>query len=160
MLSIDVCCVGKLKESYLSDAVADYAKRLGRYCRLRILEVSDEPAPERASLAQQEQILQKEGARLLSRIDGRAYVVALAIDGRMFDSVGLSAFLSERAVRGDSRIAFVIGGSLGLSDEVLARADLKWSFSKLTFPHGIARLLLLEQVYRGFRILSNEPYHK
>ncbi len=160
MLQIDILCVGKLKEKYLSDAVADYAKRLGRYCRLNIIEVPDEAAPERASEAQQEQIKQKEGARLLSRLDDRTYAVVLAIEGTSLDSPQIASFLSERALYGDSHLAFIIGGSLGLSSEVYKRANARWSFSRLTFPHGIVRLLLAEQIYRGFRILSNEPYHK
>lgn len=159
-MKITLAVVGKIKEKYLEDAVAEYSKRLGRYCRLEILQVADERTPEGASQAQEEQIKEKEGERLLAKIRPDAYVIALAIRGRMLDSVELSQRLEKLGVGGVSHIVFVIGGSLGLSEAVLSRADEQLSFSKLTFPHQLMRVMLLEQIYRSFRIMGNEPYHK
>lgn len=159
-MKITLAVVGKIKEKYLEDAAAEYSKRLGRYCRLEILQVADERTPEGASQAQEEQIKEKEGERLLAKIRPDAYVIALAIRGRMLDSVELSQRLEKLGVGGVSHIVFVIGGSLGLSEAVLSRADEQLSFSKLTFPHQLMRVMLLEQIYRSFRIMGNEPYHK
>lgn len=159
-MKITLAVVGKIKEKYLEDAAAEYSKRLGRYCRLEILQVADERTPEGASQAQEEQIKDKEGERLLAKIRPDAYVIALAIRGRMLDSVELSKRLEKLGVGGVSHIVFVIGGSLGLSEAVLSRADEQLSFSKLTFPHQLMRVMLLEQIYRSFRIMGNEPYHK
>lgn len=152
--------VGKIKEKYLTQGIAEYAKRLGRYCKLDILEVPDEKTPDKASDAAEEQIRAVEGARLLKQIRDDAFVIALAIDGEMLDSVALSEKLARLAVSGKSHLVFVIGGSLGLSAEVLRRADYKLSFSKMTFPHQLMRMILLEQLYRSYRIQMNEPYHK
>lgn len=159
-MKITLAVVGKIKEKYLEDAAAEYSKRLGRYCRLEILQVADERTPEGASQAQEEQIKEKEGERLLAKIRPDAYVIALAIRGKMLDSVELSQRLEKLGVGGVSHIVFVIGGSLGLSEAVLSRADEQLSFSKLTFPHQLMRVMLLEQIYRSFRIMGNEPYHK
>lgn len=160
MMNITILSVGKVKEKYLREAAAEYAKRLGRYCRLGFLEVADEKTPERASDAEERQIKELEGKRLLRHIRDTDYVIALAIEGQMPDSVELSRKLDQLGVRGESHIVFLIGGSLGLSDEVLRRSDEKLSFSRLTFPHQLMRVILLEQLYRSYRILHGEPYHK
>lgn len=159
-MRIDICCVGKIKEKYFKDAIAEYQKRLGRYSKLSILEVADEKTIEGASEALERQIKDKEGERLLKVLKDDSYVVALAIDGKKYDSVGLAKQLEMLAVEGKSHLQFVIGGSLGLSEQVLKRADLKLSFSDLTFPHQLMRVILLEQIYRSYRIINKEPYHK
>lgn len=159
-MKITVVAVGKLKEKFYVQAVEEYAKRLSRYCRLEILQVADEKTPDGASEAAERQIREKEGKRILSQIKDGAYVIALAIQGEMVTSEGLAERLERLAVGGNGHIVFVIGGSLGLSDEVLNRADWKLSFSRMTFPHQLMRVILLEQVYRSYRIQSGEPYHK
>lgn len=159
-MRITVLCVGKVKEKYLRDAIAEYIKRLDRYCKLSFIEVDDEKTPDHSSEAEKNEIKRKEAQRLLSKIKADSYVIALAIEGREVDSVDFSKVIEKSAVSGISQIVFVIGGSLGLCDSVLSRADLKISFSKLTFPHQLMRVILLEQIYRSFRILKNEPYHK
>lgn len=159
-MKITLLTVGKIKEKYLRDGIAEYAKRLSRYCRLEMIEVADEKTPDRASAAEEQQIKELEGTRLLKNIRDSDYVIALAIDGRMLDSVELSGKIESLGVQGKSSIVFVVGGSLGLSDEVLKRADYKLSFSKMTFPHQLMRMILLEQVYRSYRIMHGEPYHK
>ena len=147
-MKITVIGVGKIKEKYFTDAIKEYAKRLSRYCKLEIVEVADEKTPDGASETLNAQIKEKEGMRILQKIPESAYVVALAIDGKRWN------------VGGISQIVFVIGGSLGLAPAVLQRADYKLSFSKMTFPHQLMRVILLEQIYRSFRIRNNEPYHK
>ena len=159
-MKITLLTVGKIKEKYLRDGIAEYTMRLSRYCKLEIIEVTDEKTPDRASAAEELQIKELEGARLMKNIKDSDYVIALAIDGKMLDSVELSKKMESLGVQGESSIVFVIGGSLGLSDEVLKRADYKLSFSKMTFPHQLMRMILLEQVYRGYRIMYGEPYHK
>ncbi len=159
-MKITILTVGKLKEIYLRDGIAEYQKRLGKYCRLELIEVADERTPDGASQAEEEQIKRMEGERLLRCIRETDYVIALAIGGMMLDSVELSGKLESLGVQGESSLVFVIGGSLGLSDEVLRRADYQLSFSRMTFPHQLMRLILLEQIYRGFRIMRGEPYHK
>lgn len=159
-MEIRILSVGKIKEKYLNAGIAEYAKRLSRYCKLTFCQVADEKTPDRASDALNEQIKDTEGQRLLKRIREQDYVIALAIDGNMVDSVELSRKIGQLGVEGRSSIAFVIGGSLGLSDAVLQRADYRLSFSRMTFPHQLMQMILLEQIYRGFRILNNEPYHK
>lgn len=159
-MKITLLTVGKVKEKYLRDGLAEYGKRLGKYCRLEIVEVADERTPDGASAAEEEQIRRTEGERLLRGIRETDYVIALAIDGTMPDSVELSDKLEKLGIQGESSLVFVIGGSLGLSDEVLCRADYRLSFSRMTFPHQLMRLILLEQIYRGFRIMRGEPYHK
>ena len=159
-MRITLVTVGKIKEKYLEQAIAEYSKRLSRYCRLEIIQVADEKTPEGASSAVGEQIKEKEGERILSQIREGAYVIALAIDGQMLDSVELSQKISKLGIDGISHIVFVIGGSLGLSSRVLKRADYKLSFSRMTFPHQLMRVILLEQIYRSYRIISGEPYHK
>ena len=159
-MRITLATVGKIKEKYLKDAIDEYAKRLGRYCKLEIKEVPDEKTPDKASDAEEAAIRDKEGSRLLDVIPDNSYVIALAIDGKMLDSVELAKKIDDLGITGTSHITFVIGGSLGLSDEVLKRADYRLSFSKMTFPHQLMRVILLEQVYRSYRIINNEPYHK
>ena len=159
-MKITVLTVGKIKEKYLRDAIAEYTKRLSRYCKLEIIEVADEKTPDKASDALNEQIKNTEAQRLMKQIREQDYVIALALDGKMLDSIELSQKISRLGVEGKSSIAFVIGGSLGLGDEVLRRADYKLSFSKMTFPHQLMQMILLEQIYRSYRIMNNEPYHK
>jgi 23S rRNA (pseudouridine1915-N3)-methyltransferase len=159
-MNISIITVGKLKEKYLKDGIDEYKKRLSRYCSIDIFEVQDEKAPENLSEKEEEQVKEKEGQGILKYIKDNTYVVALDIKGKLLSSEELSDFIGERGLKGDSSIAFIIGGSLGLSSEVLQRADYKLSFSKMTFPHQLMRLILLEQIYRGFRILKGEPYHK
>ncbi len=159
-MRITILCVGKIKERYFSDAIAEYTKRLSRYAEIKIVEVPDEKTPDGASPAEEQKILGIEGERLLKHIRDDAYRIVLAIDGMMVDSVGLSDKLEKITVGGASHIQFIIGGSLGLSSEVQRKADWKLSFSKMTFPHQLMRVILLEQIYRAFRIRNNEPYHK
>ena len=159
-MKITVITVGKIKEKYLEDAIAEYSKRLSRYCKLEIIQVADEKTPDRASEVVETQIKDKEGERILSHIKDTAYVVALAIEGKMISSEELAELIDGLGVRGESHIQFVIGGSLGLSKKVLERADYKLSFSRMTFPHQLMRVILLEQIYRAYRIIHNEPYHK
>ncbi len=159
-MKITIAAVGKIKEQFFREAVAEYSKRLGRYCTLQIVEAADEKTPEMPSERERERILLKEGERLLARIPEDAYVIALAIEGREMDSEQLASRLKNLMVSGVSHIVFVIGGSLGLSGAVLKRADIQLSFSAMTFPHQLMRVILLEQVYRSFRIIQNEPYHK
>lgn len=159
-MKISLICVGKLKEKYLTMGIMEYHKRLGRYCNLDIIELPDEKTPDNAGVAMEESIKNKEGDRILKVLKEDSYCIALAIDGNMLSSVELSEQLMRLFVSGKSHISFIIGGSLGLSDEVLKRADYRLSFSKMTFPHQLMRLILMEQVYRSFRIINNEPYHK
>ena len=159
-MKITLITVGKIKERYFEDAVKEYAKRLSRYCKLEIVQVPDEKTPDGASEALEAQIKEKEGQRILAHIKDGTYVIALAIEGDMLDSVELSRKLARLGVEGKSQIAFVIGGSLGLSAEVMARADYALSFSRMTFPHQLMRVVLLEQIYRSYRISAGEPYHK
>ncbi|MGN0242008.1 MAG: 23S rRNA (pseudouridine(1915)-N(3))-methyltransferase RlmH [Candidatus Weimeria sp.] len=159
-MKITVYCVGKVKEKFFRDAIEEYLKRLSRYAKLEIVEVKDEKTPENASEAEETRIKQIEGERLLARIPDSACVIALAIEGEELTSVKLAARLAELAISGKSQLAFVIGGSLGLSEEVMKRADYKLSFSRMTFPHQLMRVILLEQIYRSFRIINHEPYHK
>ena len=159
-MRITVLAVGRIKEKYFTDAVAEYRKRLGRYAKTEIVEVEDEATPDKASAKQEEQIKEKEGKRLLAKLPEGAYVIALAIDGKAPDSVELSEKITRLGVEGKSHLCFLIGGSLGLSEAVLRRADEKLSFSRMTFPHQLMRVILLEQIYRSFRIARGEPYHK
>lgn len=159
-MNISVITVGKLKEKYLKDGIDEYKKRLSRYCSLEIIEVADEKAPETLSQKEEEQIKAKEGTGILKYIKDNTYVIALAINGNNLSSEAFATLISDLGINGNSNIAFVIGGSLGLSKEVLDRANYKLSFSKMTFPHQLMRLILVEQVYRGFRIIQGEPYHK
>lgn len=159
-MNISIITVGKLKEKYLKQGIDEYLKRLSVYAKMEMIEVSDEKAPEELSETEMIQVKQKEGERILSKIHPDAHVIALAIEGKMKSSEELADSLDKLATYGKSKVAFVIGGSLGLSQEVLQRADEKLSFSKMTFPHQLMKLILLEQIYRAFRINRGEPYHK
>jgi 23S rRNA (pseudouridine1915-N3)-methyltransferase len=159
-VNISIVTVGKLKEKYLKQGIEEYLKRLTAYAKIDMIEVADEKAPEELSEIEMQQVKHKEGERILAKISQDTYVIALAIEGKMQSSEELADSLDKLATYGKSKIAFVIGGSLGLSDEVLRRANDKLSFSKMTFPHQLMRLILVEQVYRAFRIMRGEPYHK
>ena len=159
-MNITLVTVGKIKEKYFRDAILEYQKRLSRYCKLDIIEVADEKTPDKASELLEEQIKQKEAERILKYIRDDAYCIALAIEGKKYDSVGFSKHINQLGITGKSNIVFVIGGSLGLHESVLKRSDSKISFSDMTFPHQLMRVILLEQIYRCFRIINGEPYHK
>lgn len=159
-MKITVLCVGKIKEKYFTMAIDEYSKRLGRYIKLEIVEVADEKTPDGVSEAVENAIRDKEGKRLLANLKEDSYVITLEIEGKMLDSVELADKIEKIGVSGKGHITFVIGGSLGLSDEVKEKSDYKLSFSKMTFPHQLMRVVLLEQIYRSYRILGNEPYHK
>ena len=159
-MKIKLVTVGKLKEKYLKDGIAEYAKRLSRFSKLEIVELADEKTPDKASELENQQILEKEGNRILAKISEREFVVALAIEGKQFPSEEFSSILSDITVRGFSDITFVIGGSLGLSPAVKKRANLLMSFGKFTLPHQLMRLVLVEQIYRAFMIQQGSPYHK
>lgn len=160
MLTVTIACVGKLKESYWREACAEYQKRLSAFCKLQIIEVAEERLPDEPSAAQITAAIQEEGRRLLSRIPDGAVKIALCIEGKEMPSESLAHCLSQWAVEGVSHVAFVIGGSYGLSDAVKREARLRLSFSPMTFPHQLARILTLEQVYRAFHIASGGKYHK
>lgn len=159
-MKITILCVGKVKEKFYRDGIAEFVKRLSRYCKLEIIEVADEKTTEEASETEIRIIKEKEGERLLKNIKDDAYVICLCIDGKQLNSEELSEKIEKLGVQGCSHIYFVIGGSLGLADEVVKRANFKLSFSPMTFPHQLMRLILLEQIYRAYRIMNNEPYHK
>ena len=159
-MKITVISVGKLKESFHVKAVEEYAKRLQAYCKLEIIELADEKTPDGASAAEERKIKEVEGQRILKSIKEDAFVIALAIEGKMMSSEEFSAEIERIGLQGGSHIVFIIGGSLGLSDAVLQRADKKLSFSKMTFTHTMCRLILFEQIYRAFRIVNGEQYHK
>jgi 23S rRNA (pseudouridine1915-N3)-methyltransferase len=160
VVNISIIAVGKLKEKYLKQGIEEYLKRLSSYAKIEIIEVADEKAPEQLSLQEMEQVKQKEGERILAKITDDTYVIALAIEGAMLTSEQFAEKLDKLAVYGKSKVAFIIGGSLGLSKDVMKRANESLSFSKMTFPHQLMRLILLEQIYRAFRINRGEPYHK
>ncbi len=159
-MNITLVTVGKIKEKYFRDAIAEYQKRLSKYCRLEIVEVADEKTPDKASETEEAQIRQREAARILKAVRDNAYCIALTIDGKKRDSVNLATHIEQLGLSGKSNLVFVIGGSLGLHDSVVQRADETLSFSELTFPHQLMRVILLEQIYRCFRIINNDPYHK
>lgn len=159
-MKITIITVGKIKEKYLVMAIQEYTKRLSRYAKLEFIEVSDEKTPDGASALEELQIKKTEGQKILKNIKDGAYVIALAIEGKMYSSEELAQTIDNLGIKGVSHIIFVIGGSLGLSDEVIKRADFLLSFSKMTFPHQLMKVILLEQIYRAYRINSNEPYHK
>lgn len=159
-MKITVITVGKIKEKYFTMAIDEYSKRLSRYIKLDIVEVADEKTPDGASETEERLIREKEGERILKALREDSYIITLEIEGKMLDSVELSRKINQIGVSGKGHITFIIGGSLGLSDEVKDKADFKLSFSKMTFPHQLMRVVLLEQIYRSYRILGNEPYHK
>lgn len=159
-MNIAIISVGKLKEKYLKMGIEEYTKRLGSYAKIDLIEVVDEKAPENLSDADMEIVKKKEGERILAKIGADTYVIALAIEGKMKSSEQLADDLQSLMTYGRSKVAFVIGGSLGLHEDVMKRSDEKLSFSKMTLPHQLMKLVLVEQVYRAFRIMKNEPYHK
>ena len=159
-MRINLLCVGKLKEPYLRQGCEEYLKRLSSYCKLAVVEVTEEQAPERLSPAQRQEVLRKEGRRLLAQVAPRDFAVSLEIEGRLLASEAFADRLEQLALAGTRSVALLIGGSLGLSQEVKQRADLALSFSRMTLPHQLMRLVILEQLYRAFRITRNEPYHK
>ncbi|MFX3623284.1 MAG: 23S rRNA (pseudouridine(1915)-N(3))-methyltransferase RlmH [Ectobacillus sp.] len=159
-MNISIVTIGKLKEKYLKQGIDEYLKRLSTYAKVEIIELPDEKAPENLSEAEMEMVKEKEGIRILEKVSDDTHVIALAIEGKMKSSEELAKDLDRLATYGKSKIAFIIGGSLGLSSQVMKRANDMLSFSKMTFPHQLMRLILLEQVYRAFRINRGEPYHK
>lgn len=159
-MNITILCVGQIKEKYFRDAIAEYQKRLSRYCKLQMIEVADEKTKENASEAENDLIRKKEGERLLKHIKDSDYCITLEIDGKMLTSEGLSKEIDRLELAGKSSLVFVIGGSIGLDTAVLKRSDYALSFSKMTFPHQLMRVILLEQIYRSYRIMRGEPYHK
>ena len=159
-MKITILTVGKIKEKYLRDAIAEYSKRLSRYAKLEIIEVADEKTPDNASETVETNIKNKEAERLLKYIRDDAYLITLEIKGKQLTSEELAQKIDTLGVQGTSHIIFAIGGSLGLGEEVLKRSNYALSFSKMTFPHQLMRVILLEQIYRGYRIMNKEPYHK
>lgn len=159
-MNIKIITVGKLKEKYLKMGIVEYAKRLSAYCKMELIEVPDEKAPEKLSEAEMVQVKEKEGERILAKIPDQAFVFALAIEGKQRTSEEFAKEIEQLGVQGKSTIVFVIGGSLGLSDAVMKRSNTPISFGKMTLPHQLMRLVLIEQIYRGFKIVRNEPYHK
>ncbi|MEF3305331.1 23S rRNA (pseudouridine(1915)-N(3))-methyltransferase RlmH [Paenibacillus sp. GYB003] len=159
-MHIQIIAVGKLKEKYFTDGIAEYAKRLTPYAKLTITEIAEEKAPERMSEAEEQQVKQKEGDRILAALRPDTYVIAMAIGGQMWTSEELAGQLERLGTYGRSHVAFLIGGSIGMSDDVLKRADALLSFGRITYPHQLIRLVLVEQVYRAFKIMRGEPYHK
>ena len=159
-MKITIICVGRLKEDFYRKAVSEYEKRLGRYCRLEIIEVADEKTPENAGPAMEDQIKEREAARILKHVREDAYVITLEIKGWQPDSLMFAEEMNRLAVQGKSHIQFIIGGSLGLHRSVSLAAHQAVSFSNMTFPHQLMRVILLEQIYRSFRIMNGEPYHK
>lgn len=160
LMKITLITVGKIKEKYLKDAIAEYSKRLSRYCKLEIVEVADEKTPDNASDTVEDAIRDKEGERILKYIKEDAYVITLEIAGKMLTSEEMAEKIDKLGVQGTSHIIFIIGGSIGLGREILKRSDYALSFSKMTFPHQLMRVILLEQIYRSYRIINHEPYHK
>lgn len=159
-MKITIITVGKLKEKYLKMAVEEYSKRLSKYCKLEIIEVADEKAPENLSISQEITVKTKEGERILKHIKQNSHVIALAIEGQQKTSEQLADNINQLGINGKSHLTFIIGGSLGLTENIMNRANEKLSFSKMTFPHQLMRVILLEQIYRSYRIINGEPYHK
>nr|QGT51123.1 ribosomal RNA large subunit methyltransferase H [uncultured Firmicutes bacterium] len=160
MVAVTIIAVGKLKEKFYRDAAAEYEKRLSRFCKLNILELKDEPTPDTPTEKERDAVLEKEGARILSKIPDSAYVIALCVEGSQRPSEKFAQLLEQAEIEGRGHIVFVIGGSLGLSAQVKNRANLRLSFSEMTFPHQLMRVILLEQIYRGFQIRTGTQYHK
>ncbi|GAB6639778.1 23S rRNA (pseudouridine(1915)-N(3))-methyltransferase RlmH [Streptococcus uberis] len=159
-MKIKIICVGKIKEKYLKDGIAEYQKRLSRFTQFEIIELADEKTPEKASQAENEKIMEKEANRILSKIGNRDYVIALAIEGKQYASEEFSQFVTDITIQGFSDITFIIGGSLGLHSKIKQKAHALISFGRLTLPHQLMRLVLTEQIYRAFMIQEGSPYHK
>lgn len=159
-MNINIIAVGKIKEKYLKDAIDEYAKRLSRFCKLTITEIADEPMSDKPSEAEKSAILQKEGEKILSAIKNTDVLISLCVEGQQLESEKFANFFADSCLSGANIFTFIIGGSLGLLEEVKKKSKLKLSFSKMTFPHQLMRVILLEQVYRAFKINANESYHK
>lgn len=159
-MRIKIICVGRVKEKFYCEAIAEYEKRLSKYCKLEIIEVADEKTPDKASPVEEEQIKEKEARRILSKLRDDEYLSTLEIAGRKFTSTGFAEWMEKSAIDGRSSLVFAIGGSLGLHETILRRSNQAISFSDMTFPHQLMRVILTEQIYRAFRIIANEPYHK
>lgn len=159
-MKIKIVTVGKLKEKYLKDGIAEYTKRISRFAKLEMIELTDEKTPDKASELENQKILETEGARILSKVRERDFVVVLAIEGKTFSSEDFSKQLEQASIKGYSTLTFIIGGSLGLAPIVKNRANLSVSFGRLTLPHQLMRLVLVEQIYRAFTIQQGSPYHK
>jgi 23S rRNA (pseudouridine1915-N3)-methyltransferase len=159
-MRITLITVGKIKEKYLKMAIDEYSKRLSKYCKLEIIEVMDEKAPEKMSVSQEIIVKDKEGDKILKYVKESSYVITLEIEGKSLTSEQLASKINQLGIEGKSHITFIIGGSIGLSEKVMKRSNYQLSFSKMTFPHQLMRVILLEQIYRSFRINNGEPYHK
>lgn len=159
-MNINIIAIGKIKEKFIKEAIKEFQKRLSRYCRLNIIELDDEKAPQHLSEKDMDIIKDKEGERILNKLNPSSYIIALEVKGKTLSSEDFSSKIEDLMIEGNNDITFIIGGSIGLSKEVLSKCNYKLSFSKMTFPHQLMRLILLEQIYRGFRIMKNEPYHK
>lgn len=159
-MNITIITVGKIKEKFYKEAIEEYTKRLKRYCKLNIIEVSDEKAPEKLSELQMKEVKNKEGLKIKNKIPIEAAIITMEIEGKQVNSIEFSREIERYGIKGQNSLCFVIGGSLGLSDEIKEMSNMKLSFSKMTFPHQLFRVMLLEQIYRGFRIMKGEPYHK
>lgn len=159
-MKISIVCVGKIKEKFLKDGIGEFQKRLSKYCNLEIIEVADEKTPEHASMVEEEKIKEKEASRVEKYLKKDAYIIALEINGEMLTSEQLAEKIDRLGITGKSHIIFLIGGSLGMSQDLLKKADYRLSFSKMTFPHQMMRMFLLEQIYRSYRIINGQPYHK
>ncbi|MCL1946281.1 MAG: 23S rRNA (pseudouridine(1915)-N(3))-methyltransferase RlmH [Chitinivibrionia bacterium] len=159
-MKVNILAVGKIKENYLKDGIAEYIKRLSAFASVQIIEIMDEKCPQNLSEAEKKNVLQKEGEKILAQIPQNSFVYALAIDGEKISSKKFSEKIQNNMINGFSNITFIIGGTLGLCDEILQNCDFRLSFSDMTFPHKIMRFILLEQIYRCFKIINNEPYHK
>lgn len=159
-MNVNIVAVGKIKEKYLKDAIDEYSKRLSRFCKLKITEVTDEPMSDRPSDSEKAAILKKEAEKISAAIGSTDVLVTLCVEGKQMKSEKFADFFADKCVSGASTFTFVIGGSLGLSDEIKAKSTLKLSFSEMTFPHQLMRVILLEQIYRAFKINANESYHK
>lgn len=159
-MNINIIAVGRIKENYIKEGIKEFTKRLSRYTSLKIIEINDEKAPENLSDKDRQLVKEKEGSKIIQKLSQNSYIIALTIDGKQLSSEGLSEKMQDIMIEGGSDITFVIGGSLGLSDEVVKKCKYKLSFSKMTFPHQLMRIILLEQIYRSFKIMRGEPYHK
>lgn len=159
-MKITIISVGKIKEKYIKSGIKEFSKRLSSYCKLKLIEVNDERAPENLSESEMKIVKEKEGERIINKLGNNTYIISLCIDGKNLSSEDFSRKIDDLALRGNSDITFIIGGSLGLSQEIIDRSNFKLSFSKMTFPHQMMKLILLEQIYRAFRISRGEPYHK
>lgn len=159
-MNVNIIAVGRVKEKFMQEGINEYAKRLKPYCNIKIVEVPDEKAPENLSEKEKKDVIHRESARIVDKIRKGSFIISLCIEGTQMSSEKFAAYIENLTIRGYSDITFIIGGSLGLSDDVKAISDLKLSFSKMTFPHQLMRLVLVEQIYRAFKIINSEPYHK